>query len=233
MRKINRSGIDFFVVDNTKNAFFWDIDYWESENYDTIKKMSLSHDVFVHAGGWIGPFTLFASKLYRQVYCLEPDPNAFDELQKNIECNNFRNIFLDNKAFLNQEKEIIMGSNVPLGGSVTNIFQENNGIVVNTITLKNYFTKNNIPKNSFLMLDVEGAEYLLFDDIRFFEEFTPTILVSYHLTFLTDDNFNYLVESLKKLEKIYNIDVDELMELRKTLLYGDSFVELNYLYTLK
>ena len=233
MRKINRLGFEYFVVDDTKNSFFWDIETWETGNYEIIKKLSDTHDVFVHAGGWIGPFTLFASNLYKKVYCLEPDPVAFFELEQNVKYNNYENVFLDRRAFLNEEKEIIIGDSAPLGTSVTNIFQKANGVKVDTVSLKNYFKENNIPKNSFLMLDVEGAEYLLFDDFEFFEIYRPTILISYHLTFLSDENFNYLINSLIKLQDLYEINIEELLEQRKTLTHGSCFVELNYLYHLK
>lgn len=233
MKTVNRLGIEFNVIDNTQNSFFWDIHTWEMDNHQKIKQLSETHSIFVHAGGWIGPFTLFASNLFKKVYSLEPDPTAYDELEKNVKCNSYTNIFLDKRALLNEEKEIIIGNSGPLGTSVTNIFQPANGVKVNTVTLNNFFVENDIPKYSLLMLDVEGAEYLLFDDTNFFESFKPTILVSYHLTFMSDNNFEYLIDSLKKLSHIYDVKVDELLEHRKSMPHGGYFVELNYLYTSK
>jgi len=231
MRTINRQGIDFLVVNDTENNNFWDIDLWEYDNYVKIKELSNTHDTFVHAGGWIGPFTLFSAKLFKSVYCLEPDPEAYNELKRNIEVNNFNNINLINKAFFNKEDDIFIGSDFsPLGRSGTSMFQNNHAIKVKTITLMDYFLENNIPKNSLLMLDVEGAEYSLFDDVKFFEIFKPTILISYHLTFMNDVHFDYLISSLKAIKHIYDIDIDELLEQRKTLSFKKSFVELNYLY---
>lgn len=231
MRTINRQGVDFLVVTDTENNSFWNIDLWEQDNYVKIKELSKTHDTFVHAGGWIGPFTLFSSKLFNSVYCLEPDSEAYGELKRNIEVNNFNNIKLSNKAFFNKEDGISIGSDFsPLGRSGTSMFQNNHAISVGTITLNRYFTENNIPKNSLLMLDVEGAEYSLFDDVEFFETFKPTILISYHLTFMSDEHFNYLISSLVLIKHIYDIDIDELLDRRKSLSFGEPFVELNYLY---
>jgi FkbM family methyltransferase len=233
MKTVLRENIHFKVVDDTKNYFFWDLNNWEQENYKIIKELSNTHNVFVHAGGWIGPFTLFASYLYDKVYCLEPDPTAFEELERNIKLNNFSNIVYENKAFLNENKKIKMGTNFTLGDSGTNIFHEPNGFDVETITLNNFFIEKNIPKYSFLMLDVEGAEYLLLDDFEFFKNYKPTVLISYHLTFLTDENFDFLIKSLVKLKEIYHIDIEEFIEQRKNCKYGNNFKELNYLYKIK
>ena len=232
MRQINRCDITFSVVTDTQNYQFWDIINWESDNYIKIKELSKKHNIFVHAGGWIGPFTLFAAKLFKKVYCLEPDTEAYNELSRNIFINGFTNIKLDNKAFFNSDSNIKIGSKSPLGRSGTSIFQLDKYITVESITLKRYFTENEIPVNSFLMLDVEGAEYTLFDDVEFFEKFKPIILISYHLTFLNNDNFDYLINSLIKIKHIYDIDINELKTQRKTLSFGSEFKELNYLYSL-
>jgi FkbM family methyltransferase len=234
MRNINRNGIDFLVNDNTENNGFWDINLWEDYNYRIIKEESNNHKIFVHAGGWIGPFTLYAAKLFDSVYCLEPDPDAFDELKNNIIINNYNNVFYDNKAFYNQITQILIGSDFsPLGRSGTSVFQKDKSVLVDTITLKKYYEDNNLPKNTFLMLDVEGAEYLLFDDIDFFKIYQPKILLSIHLSFLNDENFNFFIESLKKLTDLYDIDIESIYNERKEIQFGSQFRELNYLLTIK
>ena len=232
MKKINRLGFEYYVLDNTKNSFFWDIESWEIDNYQILKDESKNHSVFVHAGGWIGPFTLFAANLYEKVFCLEPDPEALKELMVNIKYNKYDNVYVEGKAFLDSEKEIIIGTNSSLGQSITNIFQESNGVLVKTTTLKNFFQKNNIPKYSFLMLDVEGSEYLLFDDYEFYENYKPTLLISFHFSFLNDENFQRMLNSLSRLKTIYNIDIDELTKLREQINFGTSFKEINRLYKL-
>ena len=98
--------------------------------------------------------------------------------------------------------------------------------------IANFFQKNNIPKYSFLMLDVEGSEYLLFDDYEFYENYKPTLLISFHFSFLNDENFQRMLNSLSRLKTIYNIDIDELTKLREQINFGTSFKEINRLYKL-
>jgi len=209
MKTINRRGVEFIVDNDTNDEIhrFWDMDSWEHENYELVHHFSSKCSTFFNAGGWIGPFTLFAAKLYEKVYSLEPDPFAFKELKGNVELNKFSNVCIENKALFDGTKtEITMGSDYsPLGRSGTSIFQKDKSITVPCITLKEFFSKNNIPENSFLMLDVEGAEYVLFDDFDFFKKYKPVLLVEFHCNFLSGEEFNHLNESLEKLKTIYKV----------------------------
>lgn len=210
MKTINRQGVEFLVHNDSSDEItrFWNLDSWEQENYPIVKQFATKCSTFINAGGWIGPFTLFAAKLYKSVYSLEPDPLAFDELVKNVELNNFTNVQLGNKAlFDGTKKEITMGSDFsPLGRSGTSIFQLDKAVTVPCITLKEFFSQHNIVPGSFLMLDVEGAEYALFDDVEFFEKYRPIIFIELHLKFLNDENFNRLTIALNNLKHLYQID---------------------------
>lgn len=234
MRKIIRNNIDFLVVDDTNNNSFWDLSNWESENYSLITKLSKNHSVFINAGGWIGPFTLYSSKIFDKVYSLEPDTVAFDELKRNVEVNSFNNVKIFNKAFDNKDGQLNIGSDYSnLGGSGSSIFQKQNSIVIDSTTLNTFFELEKIETNSFLMLDVEGSEYLLFDDFNFFKKFKPTILLSLHLTFLNDVHYEHLIKNLRNLLKLYNFDLESIIKSRDTQKYKSSFTELNILMEIK
>lgn len=211
MKTIVRQGVSFLVHDDTNAeiANFWSIAGWEGGNYVAVKDFASRCSTFVNAGGWIGPFTLFAAKLYQSVYSLEPDPLAYAELMRNVELNQFSNVHLSNKALFDGSKsEITMGSDFsPLGRSGTSIFQLDKAVSVPCVTLKQFFSENNIPTRSFLMLDVEGAEYVLFDDFEFFDKFRPIVLLEFHGRFLNDENFNHLITALNNLKQIYSINM--------------------------
>jgi FkbM family methyltransferase len=211
MKKVNREGIEFLVDNSTSNSEFWDLDCWENDNYKIIKEFSSKCSCFVNAGAWIGPFTIFASKIYPKVYCLEPDPLAYKELKKNIEINNTLNIDVEFKALYNINTTIDLGSDYSdLGCSGTSIFQKNHGIKVDTITLREFFKTKSISKNSFLLLDVEGAEYVLFDDTDFFKEYSPIILIEFHTKFMNENQKNHFKKKLLCLSSFYKIDNDVL-----------------------
>ena len=234
MKSVVRNGIEFLVVDDTKNKNFWNFDSWESDNYQIIKDKCINHTTFVNAGGWIGPFTIFSSKIYKDVYSLEPDTVAYDELKRNVELNNCDNVKIFNKAFYDENTTIEIGSNYSeLGGSGTSVFQEKNSIFVESITIKDFFKTELINKKTLLMLDVEGSEYLLFKDFDFFEEYKPTILLSLHLTFLNNENYDTLISSLEKLLSIYDFNFEEIKKNREYLQYGSTFKEINILMEVK
>ena len=234
MKEVNRNGVVFRVVSDTPDSTFWDINGWESSNYLILKEMCENHKLFVHAGAWIGPFTLYAAQIFEKVYCLEPDPVAYLELKRNIEINGYTNITLENNAFFENETKLIIGSDYSdLGRSGTSMFQKSNSIEVETITLMNYFKKHNLPSNVMLMLDVEGAEYCLFSDFDFFDKYKPTILVSFHLNMLNDEQYQKMYESLSNLTKIYNIDLDFIHNERAVSPFGSNFRGFDLLFTLK
>lgn len=234
MKKIIRNDVEFLVVDDTNNNSFWDFSNWESENYFLIKELSKNHNTFVNAGGWIGPFTLYSSKIFNKVYSLEPDTVAFEELKRNVEINSFNNVKIFNKAFDNKNGQLKIGSDYSnLGGSGSSVFQEQNSITVESTTLNTFFELEKIEPNSFLMLDVEGSEYLLFDNFDFFKKFKPTILLSLHLTFLNDNNYEHLIGNLRNLLEIYNFDLEFIIKSRETQKYNSKFTELNILMEIK
>jgi FkbM family methyltransferase len=234
MIEVVRNGINFLVKSDTKNKSFWGISNWEYNNYQIISEKSKTHSTFINAGGWIGPFTLYAAKLFKNVYTLEPDIEAFNELKENVILNNFNNVKLYRKAFYDKNGELQIGSNYSdLGGSGTSVFQEKNSIIVKSTTLRDFFEIENVGYNPLLMLDVEGSEYVLFDDYKFFERFKPTILLSLHLTFLTDDNYSFLLNCLVRLLDIYDFDIDLIKRSRVEQSYNSTFKELNILMELK
>jgi FkbM family methyltransferase len=234
MKKVTRFGVDFLVNDNTENKNFWGLDSWEYDNYKIINEHSKNHTTFVNAGGWIGPFTLYSSKLFKNVLSLEPDSVAFNELKENVKLNNFENVKIFNKAFHKNNGIIEIGSDYSnLGGSGTSIFQQKNSIKVESVTLRHFFETEEIEHHSFLMLDVEGSEYLLFEDYDFFKNYRPTILLSLHLTFLTDENYSILYNSLEKLLELYNFDLNYIKKCRETQKFNTQFNEINILMKLK
>jgi len=234
MREVTRHDVSFLVNTNTINADFWNIENWESENYIKIYDISKTTNTFVNAGGWIGTFTLFAGKIFKNVFSLEPDPIAFQELKSNVDLNALKNIKIYNKAFNNKNDIITIGSDYSeLGRSGSSIFQSQNSVEIEAVTLESFFSAENIAANSLLMLDVEGAEYLLFDNYNFFKTYKPIILLSLHLTFLSDDNFNFLIEGLRKLEDIYELDLQLILLNRLSSPFQGPFKELNILMTPK
>lgn len=210
IRTIKRQGVTFKVHGDTANADFWKLDDWEAANYAIVKRYAGECPAFVNAGGWIGPFTLFAAKLYERAYSLEPDPVAFAELSRNVALNGFANATVENRAFYREAGTIRIGSDhSPIGRSGTSIFQQQNAVTVPCETLRSFFVRHNVPR-AFLMLDVEGAEWVLFDDTAFFNDHRPVVLLELHLDFLDEQKREHLADSMQRLKPFYRTGLEDL-----------------------
>lgn len=178
---------------------------------DTIFQCgNCSPSTFVSCGGGTGAtWELMASKMYDKVYCLEPEPYSFHEFEENIKANGSTNIVLENMALFDDSKENItlnLCHGPGYGGS--SIFQPNKhkkgSITVPCISLRKYFDKHNIQKNAVLNLDLEGAEYILFNDTEFFKIYRPLIILELHWQIMEQPEIDIMNKGLEKLKSFYS-----------------------------
>jgi FkbM family methyltransferase len=120
--------------------------------YDLILENIKSSDIVLDAGANIGIFTLLASRKAKRVIAVEPDPENFSYLVKNVKINCVKNVVLVNKALSNY-----MGRGYISGrGPLKALSQAGHPVEVTTIdALLNElcFRKIDVTK-----MDVEGAE---------------------------------------------------------------------------
>jgi FkbM family methyltransferase len=116
--------------------------------------------VILDAGANVGFFTAFAkTKGAKRIYSVEPDPSAFDCLEKNFIDD--PNVICLNKA-LSDRTDIVL-FDLSLGSSVSSTINkynkqtETHTIFIESFSLSTFFMlENNI---NLLKLDIEGAEY--------------------------------------------------------------------------
>lgn len=60
---------------------------WETDTFEFIDRHVSAGTVFIDIGAWIGPITLYAAPVARQVIALEPDPVAWASLERNVALN--------------------------------------------------------------------------------------------------------------------------------------------------
>ena len=113
----------------------------------------------------------YASKFANKIIAFEPDPVAFDILQKNIELNSnsdfYKKISLNKLAISGKDQDSIDLYSSELGNSGTSAILDNNleKISVDTISLSEAINKFNLKNEKlFLKIDVEGYEYELFNN---------------------------------------------------------------------
>jgi len=110
-------------------------------------------ETFVDVGAYIGSYSLRAAKVGEEVIAIEPNPESFAILMKNIKDNNFHNITAYNIALWSSEEELIL----QLDQGSSTIYHDSNErpkVKVKAVPLD----KLKLKKINLLKIDVEGAE---------------------------------------------------------------------------
>ena len=189
--------------------------------------------ILIDAGANIGVATLFFKFLYpeSEIYAFEPDPKTFKLLVRNIENNKLANVHLYNVALTAATGRInfYTGSHPgSVSASTTRIRGSHSKIKVKSQTLSALI--NQIGPVDLLKVDIEGAEYLVFEDLvknnslRYVYE----IIVEYHHN-LTKNNgtLDEFLALLRRAGYKYQIDGTSLP------LYQKNFYEAILIYAYK
>jgi len=124
---------------------------------------------FMDIGANNGIFSLIAANLVGEngkVYSFEPNPSTFKQLSNNIALNNYKNIFPYNIALWDHRSTVQMSdtSNSALNSMAINIFE--NIIDVDAWALDDFLEYNNIKSCDFVIMDIEGAEYIALNGMK-------------------------------------------------------------------
>jgi len=227
--KINSYGINF-IFNNQKNKkipnFDWFIDVlkkqiWEPETFKIFNKFKDKDKIAIDIGGWIGPTTIFLSKIFKEVITIEADIIAFESLSENIKDNFCENVTLHNKAFHNSKtNNIFFGVNnfefdSILGSSTSQTKTEkkiDNDYLIDTINIINLI-ENIDPYNiGLIKVDIEGGDEDVFEELILFgSKYGWKIWISFHYEWWKDKNikkFEHLIPLIKKV----SINSDEILK---------------------
>lgn len=114
--------------------------------------------IVVDVGANIGAFTLFAAKLAKAVYALEPVTHNFEALSRNVEINSLSNVSLHRVAMSGENGE----TQISVAGVESSIHFQRPGVQlerVPTITLETFLDQQGIDHVDYLKMDCEGAEW--------------------------------------------------------------------------
>jgi FkbM family methyltransferase len=139
-----------FVIDN--------IDTWEQDTFDTIDKY-VQGGTFVDIGAWCGIFSLYASHVADYVFAFEPDPVAFDLLERNIEANGITNINALNFAAWDYDGSVKLRAHPEgLGSSMTGPSRDGDPIHVICVSPETLRIIVETPVVDLIKVDTEGSE---------------------------------------------------------------------------
>ena len=159
-----------------------------------IKEYYKHLDGVIDAGGNIGLFTLWLNKenlKFNKTIIIEPDPDNFSQLKRNIKLNKIKDCILYEKALFSTDKGVLFNSDLnPDSRRIDN----KSGKFVGSITLKKIFKINNIKKLGVLKLDIEGGEWFLMNEEnkKIFEKI-GIIVMEYHMRY-NNKNFSRIEE---------------------------------------
>ena len=171
------------------------------EEYKKLKKMKCILDL----GGFLGESAIYLAHNNRKVVTLEPDPENFKYLVKNV--SSFSNIEYYNAAVVNKKTHqfYYKSNKYDYGGNLYNLYDKKHKIEIKTIEIKELIDKY---KPDGIKIDVEGAE---FEIIEFFikNDKFPFIkgYIEFHFEGKTDKIyiFKKFIKFLKKKGYIYEI----------------------------
>jgi FkbM family methyltransferase len=241
-------GINFILNEEYNKKipnFNWLVDSlksktWEPFTFDIFNKFKDKNKTAIDIGGWIGPTTIYLSKIFKEVITIEADNVAFESLSKNVKDNFCNNVILHNKAFHNSEtNNIIFGINTfkvepTLGSSTsqTKTHSDNNtDYLIETINIFDII-KNVDPNNiGLIKVDIEGGDEDVFEELMLVgSKYGWKIWISFHYGWWKNkdiDRFKHLIPLIKKVTK-HNIEIskDELLPLIKQNVPETFLIEL-------
>ena len=142
-----------FIVPKESECFWPYYGICFSGEYDWLLNNINDSDVVLDAGANIGIFSLLAAKKAKLVVSVEPVPQNFQILSKNIRINNTKNIIPINVALSNY-----VGQGYMYGRGLSATLSQDVGIPVNVVTIDVLLDQLGVNRVNLVKMDIEGSE---------------------------------------------------------------------------
>jgi FkbM family methyltransferase len=133
----------------------------------------------VDVGAYAGYFTLLGARLVGasgRVVAFEPEPEAFQYLLGNVEANDCRNVVAVRKAVSDgASTATLMRDPVGPESFLTNSTDPGQGVLVETISLDEYFEEQNWPAVHLIKMNIEGWELPALKGMRELSKRNPAL----------------------------------------------------------
>lgn len=161
-----RIGRERFRTDPDHVGFWRDVSRgrWEPSMFRFLEQSLGPESVFVDAGAWIGPTTLFAARRCRVVYSFEPDYDAYRYLLWNLQLNTLTNAVPFNAALgATTGMRRLWGAGGRLGTSRSSLLAaaEQPSTLVSSITWSDWLATAKPGRIDCIKMDIEGGEFEL------------------------------------------------------------------------
>ena len=241
-------GINFiFDEENNKKIhnFYWFVDVlksqtWEPFTFEIFNKFKDNNKVAIDIGGWIGPTTIYLSKIFKEVITIEADNIAFKSLSKNVKDNFCDNVTLYNKAFYNSKtNNVLFGVNSfncqsTFGSSTsqTKTQSDNNtDYLIETINIFDIIKEVDPNNIGLIKIDIEGGDEDVFEELILVgSKYGWKIWISFHYGWWKNKDitrFEKLIPLIKKVSRDTNkISKYDLLSLIKKNVPETFLIEL-------
>jgi FkbM family methyltransferase len=154
--------------------------------------------VVIDIGANVGVFSLFAARLARRVYALEPASSNFSRLARNVSLT--RNVIPLQFACGARDGEGTLDlSGLPVAFSLKTL-SSGKSEAVNVISLDTLFKRYNIAQCDYLKLDCEGAEFeIILESAASLFSHVSRIVMEYHDHLSNGISHHTLAERLRSL----------------------------------
>lgn len=169
---------------------------WEPQTFEVFQRFLRPDRSCIDLGAWIGPTVLYGAGLSRCVHALEPDPVAFDELDRNVAVNPA----LQTKIHLHPfgigaqtgplqlyAGGFYYGQQSQFGDSMSGMFPAPGTVdqpcrEVQGMDMERFLEVHAINDCNFIKMDIEGGEYAVIPGLwhRLQRFGMPTLYVSFH-----------------------------------------------------
>jgi FkbM family methyltransferase len=152
--------------------------------------------LIIDCGANMGVSVLFFATQYpnARIIAFEPEDEIFNVLQRNITSYNLTNVEIHKKAVWDSETTLQFFTDHGMGGSLTNVFHNQEPTSVKTVKLADYLHET----VDFLKLDIEGAEYTVLKDCEEHLKNVEHLFVEYHSFVDQEQHLEDLLQLLKK-----------------------------------
>jgi FkbM family methyltransferase len=148
----------------------------------TLSKKRIVHPIVLDIGANVGLFAIWCLHLMpdAEVYCYEPEPFTFQELESNLSLNGLHAV-ANQKVCANEEREykLYLGLGTGTNTIINELGQTDEFIPVEGTTLDKIFEENQLSSVYLLKLDVEGAEASILESAHVLGHIL-NIVIEYH-----------------------------------------------------
>jgi FkbM family methyltransferase len=181
-------------------------DYWVFEGLlfaDEYYSLKIKpDDIILDVGANIGIFTLKVAKKVKQVISIEPEPQNYYILQKNVKANKFSNVILLNYAVSDKEETVYFKNT----GGTASVSKTGKPVVAKS--LDNILNELGNPKVTILKMDIEGYEGKVLSNFKSHKEIRQVVIETHSKDLTTE------ITSILSSWGLTVIDISKINRLR-------------------